>query len=267
MSYINRIIIGWCVCLFLLPVSAIAQERRVFMPGEVLTYDMYFKLGMINARAGTTWLKVERGVYGEVPVLELMLYAKSSGAVKSFYPVADTLFSRMSYDLLPLSFDKAAHEGKDYSIEHTDYHYSGHEIRIHTSRLRNHKLRFDTTLVAQEPVYDMLSILYHVRTLDYQELKRTGKVSVLYLSGRQIGKMDVEYRGMESVKANDGLKYNCLKLILSVNDDAFENKEETMRVYITDDMNRVPVRVETQLKRGSIRTILKEYTGLSSNSL
>ena len=76
--------------------------------------------------------------------------------------------------------------------------------------------------------------------------------------------MLIEYQGTENMKANDDKTYSCLKLVLSVmnaNEKAFEDKQEAMKVYITNDDNRMPVRLDSKLNVGSTRAILKSYKG------
>lgn len=101
----------------------------------------------------------------------------------------------------------------------------------------------------------------YARTLNYSSMKKGDEVTVESMSGRKKVKMVIEHDGKEKMKANDKKEYNCIKLILSISDDAFTDKEEAMRVYITDDKNRMPVRLDSQLKIGSTRAILKSYKG------
>jgi hypothetical protein len=110
-------------------------------------------------------------------------------------------------------------------------------------------------------MYDMLSILYYVRTLDFDHIKKGDTHSVSFLSGRKKVNMDIEHHGYEKVSANDGRRYDCIELILLINDEAFKDKNEAMKVYITRDANHIPVRIDSKLKVGSTRVILKSYRG------
>ena len=112
----------------------------------------------------------------------------------------------------------------------------------------------------------MISIVYYARTLDFSQMKKGDKKTISSLSGKRVVNMDIEFQGIEKVKANDGREYNCLKLVLVINTEAFEDKKEAMKVYLSNDINRVPIRIDSQLKIGSTRAILKSYKGLRSNS-
>jgi len=236
-------------------------DNRYFQAGEVLTYDLYFKYGIINKKAGSSSLTVENDTYNGRDVYKMSLRARSSGLAKSIFSISDTLTSYMSKDLVPLAYSKDAHESDDHTVERATYSYSPDGIKAHNRNVRNGKLRYDTTLVSPTCMYDMVSIVYYARTLDYASMKKGDKTRVSFLSGRKRMNMDIEYHGIESVSANDDNKYNCIKLVLVMNDDAFENKNEAMKVYITDDLNRIPIRIDSKLKVGSTRVIMKSYKG------
>lgn len=233
----------------------------VFQGGEELNYDLYFKYGILYTKAGNSKLSVTNTTYGGKNAYKMILRAQSSGAVDKLFSLNDTLTSYMSKDLVPLSFSKNAYEGKDYTIETIKYTYTSKGVSLNTKRVKNGTERFDVEFTSTNCIYDFLSIVFYARTLDYSTMKKGSETSVEFMSGKRKVKMVIEHRGIEKMKANDGKKYNCIKLLLSISDDAFENKEEAMTVYITNDNNRMPVRIDSKLKVGSTRAILKKYKG------
>lgn len=170
----------------------------------------------------------------------------------------------MTRALVPLEFVKRAHEGKEYTQENTTYSYSGSGINIHTKRIKDGVLRFDENMTTTDCVYDMISVVYYARTLDYSKMKKGDEHGIEFISGKKKVYMVIEHGGVEKLEANDNKKYECIKLVLSItngNKLAFDNKEEAMTVYITNDNNRMPVRLDSKLKIGSTRAILKSYKG------
>lgn len=107
----------------------------------------------------------------------------------------------------------------------------------------------------------MMNILYYARALNYSKMKKGDITGVSFLSGKDKVNMDIEYASTETITANDNKKYSCIKLILSINDKAFESKKEAMVVFITNDENRMPVQINSKLKIGSTRVILKNFKG------
>jgi hypothetical protein len=73
--------------------------------------------------------------------------------------------------------------------------------------------------------------------------------------------MTVNYNGTAKIKANDGQTYNTVQIVLTIYDKAFKNKKEAISASLTDDSNRIPVIINTHLKIGAIRAVLKSVTG------
>ncbi|NDV65885.1 DUF3108 domain-containing protein [Bacteroides sp. 224] len=261
-----RISIVILLGLLLSPFSRIqAQCERVnnaFKEGEVLSYDLYFKYGLLYTKAGRSSLTVTNDYYNGQKAYKMKLTAKSSGVAKKFFSMSDTLTAYTTKAVVPLAYMKDAHESKDHTIERATYQYNPNGVKLRTISRRNNKLRYDTIHVSPTCMYDMLSILYYVRTINYDGMKKGDEVVVPCFSGRSKIQMSIQYEGTDKVSANDKRDYNCHKLVLIAKDDAFENGDEAMKVYITNDANKIPIRIESKLKVGSTRVILNGYEGL-----
>lgn len=239
-------------------------DNRFFQAGEQMTYDLYFKYGLLYKKAGKSYLKVQADNYDGESIYKASLIAKSEGVVRKIFSLDDTLTSYMTRSLVPLEFRKNAHEGKEHTIERAVYTYDGGKTNIHVRRVKNGELRFDEKHFSNSCVYDMISVVYYARTLDYSKMKKGDEYAVEFMSGKKKAYMVIEFQGVENVEANDDKKYNCIKLVLSIangNKLAFEDKEESMKVYITNDSNRMPIRLDSKLRIGSTRAILTNYQG------
>lgn len=236
-------------------------QNNCFKGGEFLDYDLYFKYGLLYTKAGKSTLSVDNAKYKGKDAYKMMLTANSSGAAKAVFSISDTLISYTTKSIVPLAYLKNAHEGGDYRTERATYDYSSGGVKLRNINKKNNRLRYDTTLVSNSCIYDMLSIVYYCRTLNYDNMKKGDRTTVSFLSGRKKVNMHIVHQGEESISANDGRKYNCIKLSLMINERAFEDTNEAMKVYITDDLNRIPIRIDSKLKVGSTRALLKSYRG------
>jgi hypothetical protein len=247
-----------------LPMQVKAQcevQNNSFRGGEYLEYDLYFKYGLLFTKAGISTMSVADAQYKNENAYRMTLTANSLGAAKALFLLSDTLTSYTTKDITPLAYLKNAHEGDDFRTERATYDYSTGKVRLRNINKKNEHLRYDTTLVSNDCMYDMLSIVYYARTLNYGNMKKGDEVTVSFLSGRKKVTMTIVHQGVESVLANDKRKYNCIKLSLMINERAFEDKNEAMKVYITEDMNRIPIRIDSKLKVGSTRALLRSYRG------
>lgn len=240
-------------------------DNKYFKPGENLTYDLYFKYGIMASKAGYASLFTQKTQYGSQSAYKMSLVSHSTGAARRFFKLDDTLVAFMDVKLKPLAFWKDAHEGDDNVVERQTYSYQPDgSIHIRARRLKNGEERHNVLLTTQSCTYDMISIIYYARTLDYDNMQRNSKTNVVFISGKKKVNMQIHYEGLERVQANNNRTYTCYKLALTILDDAFVNQENAMRVYITNDLNRIPVQIESRLKIGSSRAVLRSFAGLKN---
>ena len=236
--------------------------NTAFSSGENIQYDLYFNYGILSARAGRGSLSVTEANYRGENAYKTVMMFNTSGLGGSLYTVNDTLTSYIDRNLRPLLFTKEAFEGKDYSVERQVYTYKGEAISIRALRNRNEKELFDEVVVTDKCTYDYLSVISYVRNLDYTGMKPGYKHYIQFISGRKPVDMYVNYLGTSSIKANNGKTYEVINISMTIHDDAFTNPKESLRASLTNDQNRIPVIINTSLKFGSVRAVLREVSGL-----
>lgn len=248
-----------------LPQETIAQCKIInnaFKDGENITYDLYFNYGIVNAKAGTGSLKTHLVNYKGNSAFNIHMLLNTSGLIGSVYTVNDTLVSYLDMDLRPLLFSKNAFEGKDYSREVQSFSYVEDGIKVRTNRIFNGKKKFEETITTHECTYDYLSVLALIRNLDYTDMESGDQKQIQFISGREIVNMAVNYNGSSKIKANDEQIYNTIQISLTIYDKAFKNEKEAISASLTDDANRIPIVIDTHLKIGAIRAVMRNVSGL-----
>lgn len=258
---------AFCALALLLVISGSAHsqcaiENNFFKTGEVLKYDLHFKWGIISKKAGSATLKTTDTTFAGKDAYKITMISQSEGAARNFFKMNDTISSVLSKDLIPLAFYKDAHEDDKYTKEELFYKYlPNKQIKIRSIRYKEGIFKFDETFNTQKCTYDVMSIVFYARTLNYASMKRGDKTTVDFITGKKKLKMTINHSGIENLKMGDGKKYKCIKLTLKISDDAFANEEDAMTVYITNDNNRMPIRIDSKLKIGNARVILNSYSG------
>ncbi len=244
--------------------SQCSVDNQYFQAGEQLSYDLYIKLAA-TIKGGYATMSTQSVKYDGKDAYKMTLISESQGFARRVFELSDTLACYTTKGVLPLAYQKDAHEGEDYTKERLTYSYpGGNDVKIRAVRHKNGNFKFDETLEFPGCTYDLMSVLFYARTLNYPQMKVGAETKVNFVSGRSKVSMRIVYDGKESVKANDDKEYNCIKLTLYIQDQAFDGGKEAMKVYITDDNNRMPVKLETKLKVGSTRAVLKSYKGVKS---
>lgn len=242
--------------------SQCSVDNKYFDAGEQLTYDLYIKFAA-TIKGGYATLSTKNAKYEGKDAYKMTLISASQGFARKIFELSDTLACYTTKGLLPLAYHKDAHEGDDYTKERLTYSYTGgNDVGIRSIRHKNGDFKFDESLNFSGCTYDLMSVLFYARTLNYPQMKAGAETKVNFVTGKSKVSMRIVYVGKEKVKANDDKKYNCLKLVLYIQDPAFAGGKETMKVHITDDNNRMPVKLETKLKVGSTHAVLKNYKGV-----
>ena len=237
-------------------------ENTAFKSGEKLAYDLYYKYGIVNAKAGVGTLATTSTNLNGQKAYKTTLLANTSGVVGSMYTVNDTLTGYVDMNMVPLLFTKEAFEGKDYSTEKQSYSYNNGNIHVRTIRYWKGELAFDETVSTDQCAYDYVSVLNYARNLDYSGMKPGDNRYIRFLSGRNIVNMYIRYLGTSSVKVNNGKRYDAINLSLMIVDKAFADQKEAMNVSLSNDQNRLPLKIEIGLKMGAMRVVLKDFSGI-----
>lgn len=238
-------------------VATAAHISAIDFGNESLNYRVTYKWGLIQKNAGRANLTLKRN--GDD--YHAVLTARSDPWADHIYSVRDTLRSHMSgTDMHPVIYDKATHEAGKYSHDVIRYTYEGKNVTAECTRYRldkkGHETASDISLEASAPAVDMLSIYYFVRRLDYSRMTKGQHSYATIFSGKRKEKLTVIYDGTETVKV-DGTSYRCHRISFTFTAEG-RPSSDPMTAWISDDNDRIPVKVTGQLPVGKIHVL---FTG------
>ncbi|HYH06790.1 MAG TPA: DUF3108 domain-containing protein [Thermoanaerobaculia bacterium] len=212
----------------------------IFQKGETLDYTV-------------TWMKVTGGTarmtiapQGE-DRYRITSVAKSSGGLGRLFKIRDeieTLVAREDFSTLRIS--KNLDERGDKMVETTT-------IEGGVATRKRKKVR---KLAVPRPIFDPISVIYHVRKFDLTpgktyELTLYADLKLYTVHARCIRK--------ELVQTPAGTFTTVLVEPEMLNANG-EPKEEKLFIWYTDDERRLPVRVRTEVKFGSVTATLTSVT-------
>ena len=75
------------------------------------------------------------------------------------------------------------------------------------------------------------------------------------VNGLQVVRQHIVYMGEKRVKADNGKEYNCI--VLSIRDRKYGEERETLKAYVTNDENHLPIQLEIAMGFGKIRALYR----------
>lgn len=236
---------------------AVSSGYAFDLPDEDLTYVVLYKWGLINKDAATATLSLR----ADGTHYSCQLAASTLPWADKVFRVRDTLqVSLQKSQCLPNIYRKITHEGGTYNRDVVRYSRNGDEVTGHATRVRQKKdgpvMRFDTTLYATGPTFDMLSIFYYLRQFDYSEMKQGEQIHANIFSGKAVERLTVTYRGVQKIKINRR-EWTAYYLTFSFTHNG-QPSGENMSTWISTDAQRVPLKVEGKLPLGKVQAY---YTG------
>ena len=180
------------------------------------------------------------------------MLAKTTGLADKLYKVRDEY--QAVFDtrrIQPWESIRDIQEGRYTKYNSVQYDYDS----LIATNINNEKFEIPPD------VRDMVSVFHYIRNADFDHMKVGDIIKINTFFDNEIFPVDMRYRGIETVKVNSG-KYQCHKLVPYVEPGRIFNTEDDMTIWLSADRNRVPVRVRLDLKVGSIKVDLEEFSGL-----
>lgn len=250
------------VAMLLTTANATAQckfRNTAFKSGEYISYNLYFNWKFVWVKAGTASMSVVESNYRGRPAYRASLITRSSERVDQVFMMRDTLLCYNSTDMEPLYFRKGAREGKRYYVDEVFYTYPGGKTRINQVRERNGN-RDSKQETLSYCVFDMMSIYLRARSFVPTAWKKGHVVDFPIVDGNSRTAGRLSYEGKTTVKADNGVRYRCLKLAFLEKEDDGSYKR-IVDFFVTDDDNHLPVRLDLHLKFGSAKAFLVGMRG------
>jgi hypothetical protein len=240
---------------FLLATSS--QEKSVpFKSGEWLRYKMSYS-GFL--RAGTAILEVEETSLNGKKVFHSKGTGWTSGMIKWFFKVDDLYESYFDKTATkPYLFKRKIDEGGYKKHRLTTFDYTSNKAYI-----QDFKNQSDTTIVFSK-VQDMLSSFYYLRNQETKGMKKGDEIAIDMFMDSKVYPFKLRFLGKDILNTKFG-KVNCLVFRPLVQSGRIFKAQESVTIWITDDVNKIPIKMKADLAVGYLRAELEAYKGLASN--
>ena len=219
---------------------------------EVLNYEVVYHWGLIwkhAANASLTTRKTNDGYFAQ-------LTGKTRSWADKVYPVRDTLKCTMDSEFRPLHYEKLTHEKDYYARDVIKFSYNYSHTKAHCTRYR----KSGTTsidLSAKAQAYDMVSVFYMLRNLDYDELSRNKNYTTIIFSGKEKEYLTINYKGVETVKMRDGTKRKAHRIDFKFTQEGGKKSSDNLSAWMSTDDDRIPLLLVGKLPVGEVKCYYK----------
>ncbi|MGB2554013.1 MAG: DUF3108 domain-containing protein [Flavobacteriaceae bacterium] len=234
-----------------------AQNYSAFQEGEWLKYRLHY--GFLNASYAT--MKLEKTQIKGKTVYRAIGKGKTTGFASLFFKVDDTYESFFELDSVrPVYFKRDIYEGGYTKHIEIDYDFEGNSAKIY-----NIKDSTSFSLDIHDKIQDILSSTYYLRENFSTENLEIGDEIPLDMLFDDDGVYDfkLRYLGEEIIKTKFG-KVPCLAFRPLVKSGRIFREQESLTLWVSNDQNRIPVRIKADLRVGSIKADLEGYNGLKN---
>lgn len=227
--------------------------NRSTKSGEVLKYNVFYTLAGAYIGAGSASFTNQLETYQGKTVYHVNGSGSSYKSYDWFYKVRDVYESWIdTSSMLPMKFVRDVNE---------------RNTRIYNSVLFNHNTQkavsTNGVFSISACVQDVLSAIYYARNIDYSVFKPGDKIPFSLFLDDATYPIFIRYIGKEKLTTRYGV-YNTIKFKPLLIEGTIFKGGEDMTVWVTDDLNKVPVLVETPILIGSIKVYLSSYQQLKN---
>ena len=231
------------------------NSSKAFKSGEWLKFRIHY--GIFNASFAT--LQLSKDNIDSIPVYHAVGEGRTTGLARLFFKVDDVYESYFGQeDLKPYRFIRKIDEGgytKDLEI---DFDYSKEKALL-TDNKNKTKKDYD---IHQE-IQDIISASYYLRdSFDPSTISKGESVDLdMLFDEAGIYKFKLKYLGKDVLRTKYG-KVECLKFRPLVQAGRIFKERESLTLWVSNDLNRIPIRIKADLAVGSLKADLDGFNGL-----
>jgi len=243
-------------------VSALAQKNTAFKGGEELTFKVSY--GFLDAAEARMIIAPQVLSNNNRPTYKIDVFGQTLGVFKLF-KVNDNWGTFMdTARLVPHQSYRHIEEGKYRKHERVLFDQGRKNAHVRLYDRENKNLVDTKDYGVPANVQDIVSGFYYLRTLDLKKYKRGDIVTLTGFFDKEVYHLKLVFEGKEQVSTKIG-DFNTFRLSPIIPKNKLFRGEQPVTVWISDDANKIPLRIKARLMVGSLDMEIMQATGLRNN--
>lgn len=237
----------------------IEYDKGNFVMGE----ELQFRLNYGFVTAGKAVIRVDNHLYkiNESPCYRMSVHGWSTGMFSLGFKIKDLWLSYIDTTrFVPLKSLRNIEEGNYILHEETFYDYEQKLAHVY----QKHPDREKQIHVVTVPGYvqDIVSGFYELRRINFNKLTIGDTINVKAFFEKENYDFKVRYMGKGTVKTDAG-RFKAIKIVPVMPKNALFDGKESIRAWISDDKNKIPLLAEAEMFVGTVKLQLTDYKGLA----
>ena len=243
------------ILLFVFTNSFVVQENA-YTTGEWFKLRIHY--GIVNA--GYATLEIKEATKNNKKVHHVVGKGWTTGMTKFFFEVDDNYESYFDKQTgKPYQFVRRINEGGYTKNQEGFFNQEKNTVLV-----KDYKKKTEKTFSVPEEVQDIVSSFYYLRNHPKIDKLKVGEsISIDMFFDNETTKFKLKFIGREDIKTKFG-KVSCMIFRPYVQAGRVFKEEESLTVWISDDDNKIPVRLKASLAVGSLKADLEAFKGLKN---
>lgn len=231
-----------------------------FRTGEELNYRVNF--GIFTVGHATTRVEPKIFHINSRPCYKVDAFGATSGMVAWVTKVRDQWGAYLDTTALVthVSYRKIR-EGRYRKDELITYNHEKREAEVKVLDEKTNLYGSPKVYKTPTHVRDMVAGFMYLRVIDFAKYKTGDTLAISGFFEDTAYEMKIMYQGRESVTTKVG-KIPCLKLVPVMPDNKVFDGENSITCWISDDRNKIPVKIQAKMFIGSTGIELTSFKGL-----
>ena len=242
--------------LFVFTNSFVVQENA-YTTGEWFKLRIHY--GMVNA--GYATLEIKDAVKNNKKVHHVVGKGWTVGMTKFFFEVDDNYESYFDKQTgKPYQFVRKIDEGGYTKNQEGFFNQDRNTVLV-----KDYKHKTEKTFSVPDEVQDIVSSFYYLRNHPKIDKLKVGEsIAIDMFFDNETTKFKLKFVGREDIKTKFG-KVSCMIFRPYVQAGRVFKEEESLTVWISDDDNKIPIRIKASLAVGSLKADLEAFKGLKNS--
>lgn len=240
--------------VLIITVSFDSPQEDAYGVGEYFKFRIHY--GIVNA--GYATLEVKDATLNGKKTFHVVGRGYTTGMSRFFFKVDDLYESYIDKETRnPYQFVRKIDEGGYTKNQEGFFNQSVNKVVV-----KDYKHKTEKTLYVPKNTQDILSTFYYLRNHpNIDKLKIGESVAIDMFFDDETTKFKLKFIGRENITTKFGVVPAMIFRPLVQSGRVFK-EQESLTVWISDDDNKVPLRIKASLAVGSIKADIDAYKGL-----